>query len=214
MRGDRQEWRYLPYRLGMKILRVDLSWVSAKDSGLSEERSHWHSNSGGPDLERLLDTLPISRSDAVLDVGCGKGGAMLTLARYPFARVDGVEISPKLAQIARANLERLGILNAAVFCSDATDFTNLDLYTYLYMYNPFPAQVMLLVLENITSSLKRRKRCATLIYKNPLCNALVLEAGFSKVREFEQTHVHYPPFYVYRADGSQWTEPIENHQNG
>src|SRR5436305_2669291 len=113
----------------MKFRGIDLRWVSIEDSGLSAERSCWCSNSGGPELEELLHMLPISRADAVLDIGCGKGGAMITLAQFPFERVDGLEISPKLAHIARLNIRRLDIPNAAVFCADAADFTDIDPYT-------------------------------------------------------------------------------------
>jgi SAM-dependent methyltransferase len=187
----------------MKILGVDLGWVSVKDSGLSEDRSHWHSNSGGPDLERLLDSLSISPSDSALDLGCGKGGAMLTLARYPFARVDGVEISPGLASIAQKNLRRLGIVNARVFCSDAAGFHDLDRYSYFYMYNPFPEQVMESVMDNITSSLSRQRRAVTLIYKNAVFAHVVNRAGFQKIAETEQRHRDYPAFCVYRIDGAK-----------
>lgn len=201
--GDPMAWRYLPYRLEMKLRRVDLGWVSVKDSGLSQERSHWHSNSGGPELNKLLGTLPISCGDAVLDIGCGKGGAMLTLARYPFARVDGVEISPNLARIARENLQRLRILNARVFCADAADFWNLDPYSYFYMYNPFPQSVMQLVMKNMALSLERRKRQIHLIYKNAMYQSLVLDSGFCKISESKQTHPDYPPFAVFVAGSSE-----------
>jgi SAM-dependent methyltransferase len=198
--GDRQAWKYLPYQLRMKCRRVDLGWVSVRDSGLSEERSHWHSNSGGPDLDDLVRTLSISPSDTLLDIGCGKGGAMLTLVRYPFARVDGLEISPNLARIARQNLRRVGVSKANVFCGDAAEFRDLDDYNYFYLYNPFPEAVMRRMLENMRRSLERRPRKATIIYKNPIFAGAVMDAGFIKLRETRQTHPNYPPFSIYVAE--------------
>jgi SAM-dependent methyltransferase len=199
-RGDRQAWKYLPYQVKMKCRRIDLGWVSVRDSGLSEERSHWHSNSGGPDLADLLRRLPICASDKLLDIGCGKAGAMLTLVQYPFARVDGVEISPNLARIARQNLKRLGVSNARVFCCDAAEFRELDDYNYFYMYNPFPESVLRCVMENISRSLERRPRKVTLIYKNPIFEAVMVDCGFTKSFETQQTHPNYPPFSVYVAE--------------
>jgi SAM-dependent methyltransferase len=207
--GDRQAWKYFPYRVRMKIHGVDLSWVSAKDSGLDEKRSHWHSNSGGPELEDLLDTLPIARSDKVLDIGCGKGGALITLSQYPFARVDGVEISPVLARVAESNLKKLRIRNVKIFCADASEFSDLDSYTYFYMYNPFPALVMFAVVQNILNSLKRRDRGVTLIYKNALCHDLLLALGFRKISESQQFHPDYPPFSVYSTDAAVLIPPLE-----
>lgn len=197
--GDRKAWLYLPYQLKMKCRGLDLGWQGVRDSGLSEERSHWHSNSGGPDLDALLKHLPILRADTALDIGCGKGGAILTLAQYPFGRVDGVEISPDLARIARRNLSRMRITNSTIFCSDAAEFTDLDAYNHFYMYNPFPDVVMQAVMNNIRSSLARRQRRATLIYKNPVFEPTVLASGFRKVSETRRIHPDYPPFSVYVA---------------
>ena len=212
--GDPMAWRHLPYQLSMKIQGVDLTCVSVKDLGLSEERSTYHSNSGGPYLEKLLDTLSLSQSDTVLDIGCGKGGAMLTLARYPFAQVHGVDISPERARIAQVNIRRLGIQNATVCCRDAADFVDLDPSTYFYMNNPFTALVLRPVLKNIMSSSKRRKRRVTLIYKNPVFNTLVLNAGFHKIGETQRTHPDYPPFSVYIGDGAKWTASLERPADG
>jgi len=199
---DTQAWRYLPYRAKMKLLGIDLSWASVEQSGLSHERSHWYSDSGGPDLKRLLDTLPIDNSDSVIDLGCGKGGAMLTLARYPFSCVDGVEISEQLAQTAVRNLARRKITNSRVFCADATDFLDLDTYTYIYMYNPFPERVTKSVLNNIRASLLRSGRTITLIYKNPIFDRLLLEYGLKKLLQTEQQHADCPPFGVYFANST------------
>jgi SAM-dependent methyltransferase len=214
LRGDRNAWKHLPYQLRMKIRGIDLRWTSLEESGLSEERSYRYSDSGGPELEELLDTLTITPPDAVLDLGCGKGGALITMAKYPFVQIDGVEISPALAEIARANMKKLQISNSTIHCSDAADFANLDSYSYFYMYNPFPQAVTQRVLENIQSSLGRRPRRATLIYKNAVFHRLVLDAGFRKVSGTQKTHPDYPPFSVYAAENLACTSAQERHVRG
>jgi SAM-dependent methyltransferase len=200
LRGDRQAWKHLPYQLKMKIRGVDLRWTSLEQNGLSEERSYRYSDSGGPDLEELLDSLPISPSDSVLDLGCGKGGALITLAKYPFTKVDGVEISPELADIASANMKKLQISKSTIYCSDAADFTNLDSYSHFYMYNPFPEAVTERVLQNIRASINSRARRVILIYKNAVFHKLVLDTGFHKVSGTKIIHPDYPPFSIYAAD--------------
>jgi SAM-dependent methyltransferase len=192
---DPETWRLLPYRLRMAYRGIDLSGANPADLGLSEDRSAGHRDSGGPDLEKILKALSISRSDQVLDIGCGKGGAMLTLAKYPFGRVDGLELSSQLVRIAQRNLERMRISNAAIFCCDAAAFDELDRYNYFYMYNPFPEVVMRPVMDNIASSLNRSPRKATLIYKNPVFHGIVVDRGFQKVAETKQQMHH--PFSVY-----------------
>jgi SAM-dependent methyltransferase len=52
---------------------------------------------------RVGPSLPIDRY-TFLDVGAGKGRAMLCASQHPFAQVVGVELNPGLAAIANANL--------------------------------------------------------------------------------------------------------------
>jgi SAM-dependent methyltransferase len=195
--GNARERRYLLYFLGMTIRGIDLRGVGIDTLGLTKDRANWYSNSGGPELDRVFRSLRISTTDAALDIGCGKGGAMLTMAKYPFARIDGVEISPALVSIAQKNIGRAKIRNARVFCCDAADFKNFDEYTILYMYNPFPENVLRVVLDNISLSFVQRKRRLILIYKNPVGHGLITQRGFCKVAEFTDTEF---PYYIYALE--------------
>ncbi len=182
------------YQLSMQVRGIDLRWNSVKDLGLSEARSESHGNSGGPGLEVVLKTLKISPQDSILDIGAGKGGSMITLAKWPFRRVDGIEISPALIKIAEHNLKRLGRVKGTIRQSDAAEFTDMDEYRFFYMFNPFPASVMSSVLDNIKASVARVPRRITLIYKNPVCHDLLVNAGFRETAHFEHT---IPDFRLY-----------------
>lgn len=46
---------------------------------------------------------PIEKT-VFLDIGAGKGRAMLLASQFPFLRVEGVELNPSLAAIANANI--------------------------------------------------------------------------------------------------------------
>jgi SAM-dependent methyltransferase len=200
--GDTETWKYMPYQMKMVCRRIDLTGMTTGEIGLSEERSYSHRDSGGPDLHKLLRSLPISQMDAALDIGCGKGGALLTLARHPFSRVDGIEISPYLASVARQNVQRLGISNATIVCTDAAEFRDYDDYTYIYMYNPFPEVVLRSVIGNLSVSVERRRRNLTLIYKNPVFHAIIVSAGFRQIGETLLTHLHHPfRIYVRPSEG-------------
>jgi len=195
--GTRSERAQIRFLVGMAMQGVDLSGATIEDLQLSGDRSSWYSNSGGPVLSTALDALAISGGEAALDIGCGKGGAILTMARYPFQRVDGVEISPELLEIARKNFTRMGIRNVRVFCSDAASFEDLDRYSFVYMFNPFPAVVMSRVLDNIARSLSRQPRVMRLLYRNPACHELLLGAGFRVARSF---HHDALPFHLYAKE--------------
>lgn len=180
------------YRMSWRLRGLDFGIVSVKKLGLDPDKSNYHKDGGGPLLRDLLNQLPISSSDAVVDFGAGKAGAMATLAEYPFKAVDGVEIAPELVEAARKNIAKLGLKQCTMFLQDATTFTNaLDNYTYVFMYNPFPAPVMASVLANIEESLKRNPRKLRIVYGNPLHEDVVLASG-----TFRKT-IHYQPYPGY-----------------
>ncbi|MDQ2946720.1 MAG: hypothetical protein M3Y27_12370, partial [Acidobacteriota bacterium] len=90
-----------------------------------------------------------------------------------------------------------GITNATIFQSDAADFTNLDWYTFIYMYNPFPEPVMTRTIQNICRSLTRRDRRITLVYKNPVHDYLFAETPFRKIMEFNPGDPNGNTIHVY-----------------
>jgi SAM-dependent methyltransferase len=189
------------YRCWWRLRGLDFGVVPVEKLGLAAGRSEQHKDGGGPMLRDLVNRLPITEDDAALDIGSGKGGAMATLARFPFRHVDGVEICPELVEIARRNLAKLKLSQCRVTAADATTFTDLDRYTFIFMYNPFPECVLKDVVANIAQSVARAPRRLRLIYSNPLCESAILASG-----EFRRTHVYEPyPDYricVYETSGN------------
>lgn len=189
------EWRELIFRVRVHLQKIDLKNSYLDELHLPEDRCHYYANSGGPHLEKVLRALEITSQDSIVDFGSGKGGALITLARYPFARIMGVEISPELVTIAKRNLDKLGIRNVAMVDGDAADFADLDGYNYFYFFSPFPGSVMSTVIGNIGDSLARAPRKATIIYFNPEYHeAVVTDSPFVKVDEFRHHELNY---YIY-----------------
>ncbi|MGE4342925.1 MAG: cyclopropane-fatty-acyl-phospholipid synthase family protein [Geoalkalibacter sp.] len=182
----KRDWQGFITRLRIAVGQVDLRLSSLEDVGLPEERAHYYADSGGIALEKILRQLGISSGDAIVDFGCGKGGALISFARYPFAKITGVELSPELSAIARENLKKLGIDKVAVECCDASDFKELHDFNYFYFFDPFPCPVLKEVLGNIEDSIDQHPRKVTLIYLNPHCHAEVESSSvFCKVKELK-----------------------------
>lgn len=156
---------------------VDLEYVATETLGLPAERAHFHSQSGGGTLDAIFRSLPIPPGSVALDLGSGKGGAMITLRRLPFDEVIGVELSPDLVRVAETNMARLGLTRVRFFAGDAAAFGDLDAVTHVYMYNPFPCPVMAEVVANLAASLRRRPRTIFVVYRNPLCKDLLARSG-------------------------------------
>jgi SAM-dependent methyltransferase len=170
------------------------AWIRARHLDLVAE-SYMHTHSGGPDLARVLRTLRIPKGSRVLDLGSGKGGACFTLARFPFAEVVGLEVSEHLIRIAEANASRLHVSTVRFVCGDAATFTALDLFTHLYMFNPFSEIIVGKVMENVRLSLERRPRDLTLVYKYPGTPAIVDQSIFTERRVMTRPNTH--PFHIF-----------------
>lgn len=166
-------------RAGLDFLRV----TQPRELGFDENVVHRGSPSGNKYLSHLLIDLDIQHHDAVLDIGCAKGSAMRTMLDFPFARVDGVEISAQLAAIASANFERLGKRNAQVFNANAVDFDAYGRYNVFYFYNPFPDEVMRQVMAQLRRQLDPDRE-ALIIYNTPKCHGIVVEHGFTPMRDY------------------------------
>lgn len=198
--GDRVHvWLYALY---VKLLRLDLGRVPLDELGLPADRSVLHDASGGPELAEVMAGVEIPPGSAIVDLGSGKGGAVLTLCRFPFDEVVGVEISERLVRTAEANARRAGARRVRFIVADAAGFTDLDRFTHVYMYHPFRAPVLEGVLENVRASLERRPRSLTLVYKNPVHHDTVMASGlFRQIgeRQFAERSPGVGLFRIYRT---------------
>ena len=64
---------------------------------------------------------PIKQGEAILDVGCGAGVDMIVASRFvsTTGKVCGIDMTPEMAEKARANLRRSGVTGAEVQVSGA-----------------------------------------------------------------------------------------------
>ena len=66
---------------------------------------------------RLLQELAVHKHERVLEIGTGSG-FMAALLAHKAQHVTTLEINPELADFARRNLERAGVMNATVLVAD------------------------------------------------------------------------------------------------
>ena len=111
-----------------------------------------------------------------IDLGCGKGRALLLASEYPFVQVIGVEIAPQLHRVAVENAERYAAMRRAegrtsgspihVLLQDATQYQFPAGPLVIYLYNPFCRPVLEKVLANLGRSLTYKPREAAVMYIN------------------------------------------------
>jgi SAM-dependent methyltransferase len=129
-------------------------------------------------LNRWRETpgvLPIEQYTFV-DVGCGKGRALLLASEMPFREVVGIELDRDLTQVAGQNLERwrAGIQTSCplrVLHGDATEAQLPEGPLVVYLYNPFLAPVFRRLLER----LQQRSALVDLLYLYPKEEAVFKE---------------------------------------
>ena len=142
-------------------------------------------------LRRALRFLGVSDRDTFVDFGCGKGRVVHQAAKRPFRRVIGVEISPALAEIARANLatrrHRHRCPNVEIVVADAKEFRVPDDLTIAYFAHPFEGETLDAVLRGIVDSIDRHPRRVRLFYLGPHV-AEVLATGRFRLLKEEQAN--------------------------
>jgi SAM-dependent methyltransferase len=116
-----------------------------------------------------------------VDIGSGKGRAILLAAEYPFQRVIGVELLPELDRIARENIRRVAQAKGAGIpvqsvCGDATEFAFPEEPLVVFLFHPLPETAFRKVIANLGESLDRRPRRAHVVYANPVFE-MILAAG-------------------------------------
>ena len=107
-----------------------------------------------------------------VDLGCGKGRALLLASRYPFQHILGVELDRGLAATASDNLRTFRAPwqqchSLAVRHGDATVADLPGTPIVLYLYHPFLAPVLKRVLRRLERSLRQQPRELWLVYINP-----------------------------------------------
>jgi SAM-dependent methyltransferase len=117
------------------------------------------------ELEAAVKTLDEDiTSFTFVDLGCGKGRAVLIAARLGFRRAIGVEFAAELADIARKNIQIMGLTNASIVHGDATEFAFPEGDLVVFLFNPFGPEVMTKVAANLE---QRRQGKLYVIYAKP-----------------------------------------------
>ncbi len=147
-------------------------------------------------LDGILDlwqqTSPPYPIDAYtfLDVGAGKGRAMLTASLHPFREVVGIEINPTLAGIARANLrlfedhpDSSPLSPVKLLQADALEAPLPSTPTVGFLFHPFEAPVLRQFLARVESHFAQRPGSFDLLYVNAE-HAAVLDRNAAFTRLF------------------------------
>jgi SAM-dependent methyltransferase len=149
------------------------------------------------DFAAILDALAWSPAELAgatfVDLGSGKGRVVFLAAMRCFREVVGVELSPRLHDIARCNyavVARAGVLRSPIRF-ELGDAAELDVPSgpvVLYLYHPFQESVAETVIAQVVASIRRDPRPVAILYGHPTLQRPIRATVFTRDRVFEQTN--------------------------
>ena len=130
-------------------------------------------------VQRWRDTPtpePLSRY-TFLDLGCGKGRALMLASQFNFRKVVGVELNEAIAATAQSNVDLWSRAHAEdstaqriapirVIHGDALETSLPSTPTLLFLFHPFEEPVMKPLLRRIETAFARRSGELDILYVN------------------------------------------------
>lgn len=168
--------------------------VELQELGIAADGREKYRPVGWLTLRRILPPSAVTTDDVFLDIGSGMGRAVLLAAAYPFRRVIGVELSPRLVDIAHDNVDRcrarLRCKDVVLVNADALEYEIPDDVTVVFMNNPVRGAIFAAVVEHMLDSYDRRPRTMRLVYASPIEEPTLLSTG--RIRTIRRTRGFRP----------------------
>ena len=127
-----------------------------------------HIATGPAHFRNAMRTLDIDpRGFTFVDLGSGKGRALLMAGDYPFAAITGVEFAEELDAICRANLRRRGDPRMTCHLGDAEQFEFPSGNLVVFLNNPFDRRLVERIGQRLLASFRQHRRAVRVVYVNP-----------------------------------------------
>ncbi len=165
-------WRWIADRLtdqrSDRLFGISSSRAGTNDSELISPEFVRYQAVSYRDMREILNGLAISQHDVFLDFGCGLGRAVCLAATYRFSAVTGVEISPRLCELARRNLQavqpKFRCPEVQVIQANAIEYEIPPNVSVVFFFNPFTGATLRKVLDNIDQSLHDSPRKLRILF--------------------------------------------------
>lgn len=142
---------------------------------------------------------------AFVDMGSGKGRALLVASEFAFAKIVGIELSAHLHRIARNNIRRFRPVSQRctkfeLQCSDVVDYKFGKEPLVLFLFDPFGRETLQRVIANLEASLRDNPREAYVVYVYPQFEDVLQDStSLRKLREGGPAWRPWSRYVVYSA---------------
>jgi SAM-dependent methyltransferase len=176
-------------RLGALDLRHEKRF-GISTSALGEARAsdyyHYQGAGYGIIIRMFSDLAPGREHFHFIDIGCGKGRAVIVAENAGFRRITGIELYEDLLRKAAENVKqypaRRSDSSITLLQVNALNFQYQDEPAIYFLFNPFSGVVLKEVLLKILQSTKSE---TYFIYMNPKYAAVFAELGLKKARVYK-----------------------------
>ena len=134
-------------------------------------------------LETLLKTFrKLSENTSIIDLGSGKGRAMVVATHFGYTNITGIEFARELCEISSENMKKIQHKFPGIHWKIIND--NVENYaieandSVFFMFNPFTGEVLRLFLEKLERSCRQFPRTTWFIYASPLYKQLLMNKGY------------------------------------
>lgn len=143
-------------------------------------------------LRQALSVIANLQDWAFVDVGCGMGRALAVASEYPFKSITGIELSPDLVRVARANAAIVAARHPSrpVIVVEQGDASRPRLTgpAVLMLYHPFGAELVGRLVECLEAA-TAAGHAVIVMYLNPVHGArLDASPVFSRLYAATVTH--------------------------
>ncbi len=151
------------------------------------------------EFEQAMACIVIDlRSTSFVDLGSGKGRALILAAKYPFQHIIGVEFARELHDACVSNIQQAfpsvdEANRITAILGDAADFAYPDGPLVVYLYNPFDAPVMAAAAQHAFASWQANPRPIRVVYLNPVFGHEWTKAGWKLIDQAIGRATFAPP---------------------
>ncbi len=165
-------------------------------------------------IYKILRSLPLQPNKfTFIDMGSGKGRALLIASEFPFTKIVGIELSQQLHDIAEENVKRYRPASQQcdafeLHCMDALEYAYEEEPFVLFLFDPFGREILQKIIANLEASLKERPRKAYVVYVYPQYEDLFQNS--SVLRRVIETRPSWQPwnqYVVYAASAGAARDP-------
>src|SRR5262245_33040441 len=157
-------------------------------------------------IYEILNSLALPpETFAFVDMGSGKGRALLVASEFAFAKIVGIELSPHLHRIASENIKRYSpatqrCTTFQLLCMNVVDYVYGREPVVLFLFDPFGRETLRSVIANLEASLCAKPRKAFIVYIYPQFEEVLQSSRvLRKVREGGPRWRPWSRYVVYAA---------------